>query len=243
MSLFTEITRFSMFAREDIVNVFCDASTTSPDENGNVTACSGFIAIKCGQIIEEYYHFINDTSSFYAELDALRLSISYAISASKLYKRVNIFSDCQAGVFGIRNWIGRWRLQNGNLFGTKIVQNQQVYVEIATMLIDAGQTNIAIYHQKGHVDLKCSEQILRKARNIFTQSNGVPKESAGLEFIRYISICNTYVDAATRKLLTDIDLDGIDYVEPLEFSTAKFDDIQKRVAPILHKMKQNMYLI
>lgn len=231
----------SFFFRDDVINIFCDASTTA-GKNQNVDVCSGFISISKEQIIDEYYHCINGTNSSFGELDALRLAISYGISAAKLYRRVNIFSDYQAGVFGIRNWIGRWRLLNGNIVGSKVIQNQQIYLEIAMMLIDSQVANIAIYHQKGHVEMNCRDKTLNKAKNLFSISNGIPKEYTDDEFIRYISNWNSYVDKATRKILMDTDLSTIRYVEPLEFSSMNFNEIQVMVAPILDKIKQNMYL-
>lgn len=232
----------SIFYKDDVLNIFCDSSTTA-GSNHSIDACSGFISVSKKSIIDEYYHCINDTNSSFGELDALRLAISYAISASRIYRRVNIFSDYQAGVFGIRNWIEKWKLQNSNVIGTKIIQNQQIYIEMAMMLIESKATNIAMYHQKGHVGARCSPQTLKQAKNVFSMSNGVPKEMIDENLIRYISNWNSYVDKATRGILSNTDLTLIRYVEPLEFSSANFDRIRTMVAPILNNIKQNMYVL
>ena len=73
---------------------------------------------------------------------------------------------------------------------------------------------IRLFHQSGHIDNKYDQ--LRDAALVFGRSNNV-RGNVDLNFIRYISTYNNYVDQTSRSLLRNSNI-NMEYLDPIKFS-------------------------
>lgn len=209
------------FVNDYTVNIFCDASMHNTD------GCYGAIVFRNGQVLESIYRVCKDTTNNNAEIKAIRLSVYLALK----YKLagipvINIFSDSQISVYGIRDRIYRYRVWGDQLMtaNNTPVANQSIFIEIVRLFVDYNLTNVYIYHQKGHVKINNIESLLN-AKRVFKNSNGV-KEDVSLGFIEYISMGNDMVDVRTGKELYKFK--GDKCVDPIYFTTQGFREYARQ---------------
>lgn len=208
-----------------ILNVFTDASIRKISDQEN-WSCAGAIAVYGNTIICEDYKVYQNRSSNYTELKAIELGINMALNIIKQnpnISRVNLFSDSQISIFGIRDRIFNWNIINNTLtgYGNKIIMNQDIFLEILQLII-MSKLNICFYHQKGHSD----QSSISVSRNTFITSNnmvGATEETVDYEFIKYINRYNQMVDAASRKILYHLD-QPINTISPMLFKVKSKDN-------------------
>ena len=182
-----------------IYDIFCDASVGA-DLRG---ACAGCIVVRRGD--DEYRSFTivqpNGTNNS-GELEAIALAITIAIQIKSMHTSlnipftINIFSDSQISIKGLRDWIFGWSYNN-NVHYKKdgsVVMNQN-FIKLIYNLIMTYDLRVNFYHQKGHVG-----HAFHKAEKTFHQSNGIYCGTLGLT-AEYISIYNDLVDNLTRDTL------------------------------------------
>lgn len=212
------------FINNYTINIFCDASIQPKTKHNPTNGCYGAIAHYNGQVIDEEYRVCTDTTNNNSEIKAIRLAVCIALK----YKLsniplINIFSDSQISVFGIRDRIYNWKLNNrGRLIGTNRseIANQEIFIEIMRMMVDNNMYNIHIYHQKGHVNINNPNDI-NNASHVFCASNNV-RENISEDFIKYISTWNNEVDRRSRKSLYKYK--GQKCTDPIYFQPKYFND-------------------
>lgn len=218
------------YYRSDILNIFTDASIKNRP-NGKFSGCYGATAIVCDIIIDQECRINSDTTNNNAEIKGLRAGVILALRHRKNYQVINIFSDSQISVFGLRDRIIYWNIVNGVSMtrSNTPVKSQEIYYEIINLIL-SNRLSINLYHQKGHVDNKYSS--LLEAEHVFSSSNGM-RCKIDLNFIRYISKWNNYIDIETRNILNrhnDMEYhDAIRY-KPFDFNKRAYKElIRKKV--------------
>lgn len=190
--------------KEDL-EIFCDASMHQFTDTGRVFTCSGTI---CRNTAEERYTISQDSTNNRGELFAIYLGIKLAeetwMREPYRYDKINLYSDSQFGIFGIKIWMNNWikhQDSNGVIYGSngKPVINQELFMMIITYLVTHNLV-IHFYHQKGHINTNQAKQ-LALANKVFKQSNGFWLSP---EDIFKISFYNDIVDKNSRRILSTI---------------------------------------
>jgi ribonuclease HI len=199
------------------LNLFSDASMRNYSKSNNLLAgCYGSVAVAGDRIIDEDIRCTSITTVPAAELRGLRLSLGLALTYRSLFKVINIFSDSQVSLFGLRDYIYNWKQRGDTLYttGNKPVANQSIFIECYQLLTSLQTTNnIKLYHQSGHVDN--GYENLNQAARSFGKSNHV-KLPIDLNLIRYISTYNNYVDSVSRSMVRRTNMKD-KYIDPLSF--------------------------
>ena len=189
----------------DILEICCDASLKNFKEVDRIFTCSGAICINTA---EEQYVISQDSTNNRGELLAIYLGIKLAENTLYTYpgrfERINLYSDSQFGILGIRDWMKKWVKTedcNGVLYGTnnKPVKNQDLFKMIITYCYIKGLV-VHFYNQKGHVNLNSSKD-LAVANRQFYDANGFYLKP---EDIFKISFYNDIVDKNSRKTLEGV---------------------------------------
>ena len=199
----------------NILNIFCDASTRN--RGSNVDVCYGAIAICKDDIIDQLYRVNSNSTNNNAEIKALRAAILLAIRYKNRFSEINIFSDSQISLFGIRDRIFKWKYNKNTerIYGYESeIKSQEVFIEILNMIIDH-ELKVNLYHQKGHIDIN-NFTSLKKAAHVFIASNNI-RDKVDYNLIRYISINNARVDERTRRHLLSTDIYAKKIIEPIKF--------------------------
>lgn len=178
------------------LNIFTDASIKNVGKG--YVGCYGAAAVIGTSIKEESMWVIDNTTNNNSEIKAIREGIYLALKYGN-GKIINLFSDSQISVFGLRNRIFNWKFHNGSYYGSagSEIANQEIFSEVADMIV---QYNIPIrlWHQAGHVLF--TERSLKDAAHVFRTSNGI-RGVLDMNLIRYISTYNNMVDRDTRNHL------------------------------------------
>lgn len=189
-----------------IINIFCDASI---DTNKKI-ACGGcYIVMQDNEIHPIGYkmYIQHNATNNSAEILAIWTGIAEAIRIRQSYPNAifRLFSDSKISLYGLRDWIKNW-IKNSQVRGTDIlinssgqeVANQQYFIDIFNVIVETG-LHIEFYHQRGHVG-ESGGVNLERARTQFIKANKVSPENLGLG-IEFISLCNHYIDSATRTAM------------------------------------------
>lgn len=205
------------FYNKSTLNIFSDASIIGSKKN--FTGCYGVVAVCEDDVIDSLFRLVSHTTSNNSEIKGIRGAISIANKYKYNFKQINIFSDSQISVFGLRDYIYKWRynVNNGLLYGTSgsPIVNQEIFIESYYMLLDIINTvPVSIFHQSGHVDNRYDR--LKEAANVFARSNNI-KGNIDLNFIRYISTYNNYVDQTSRSILRRSNTEP-EFIDPVSFS-------------------------
>lgn len=202
----------SYFKNKNTLNIFCDASIENLD-NGKFRGCYGALAVYGDQPIDEIYKVCNNTSNNDAEIKAIRSAIILAAKYKTRFQNINILSDSQISIYGIRDRIFNWRMINETLYGSSNnpIANQSIFLEIVNIIVSK-QLRIKFYHQKGHVSSSIKSRF--HAKEVFMRSNSI--DSVSDDLIKYISYWNNVVDNESRTLLYNLYLINSNN-EPINF--------------------------
>lgn len=212
------INRIDLFYNNNVLNIFCDASISK------TTGCYGVAAVCMDNIIDTNYRIVSNTTNNNSELKGLRSAISMANKYKYNFQTINIFSDSQISIFGLRDYIYKWKFnpKDGLLYGSSKnpIINQSIFIEAYYMLKELNEFNINIYHQAGHVDN--TVESLNKAYNVFLRSNGF---AVDLNTIRYISTYNNFVDMSSRDILKSKEIRmkckrKVNFCDPISFKAS-----------------------
>lgn len=206
--------------KQNILNIFCDASTR---KRGNeVDVCYGAVAVCEDTIIDEVYRINTNSTNNNAEIKAIRAGVLLAIRYKNQYEKINLFSDSQISLFGIRDRIFTWTYHDdGYIYGyDSRIKSQDVFIDIMNMIV-SHNVQIQFYHQKGHVTNKFNS--LKQAAYVFIASNNI-RNKVDINLIRYISDYNNLVDKKSRSVLCNTDISKLNIVEPIKFYALNFYD-------------------
>lgn len=188
-----------------IINIFCDASIKRLD-SGEMIGSPGAIYLardpskNLNFYTLEYLDILRHSTNNHAEIYAIYMA--YQLAKVLYFKiggdlRINIFSDSQISVYGLRDWIFSWikGSQGDNLISSagKNIANQEIYKLIVIDMIES-KVPIYLYHVKGHVNIKRKKEIYN-AKRVFDGSNDT---NIPIDIIYEISYGNDLVDNITR---------------------------------------------
>lgn len=210
-----------MIHNKDTLNIFSDASMRRK-EAGILGSCYGSVAVCGDNIIDEWFRIQSESTVPAAEIRGIRCSLILANKWRYYYKNINIFSDSQLALFGLRDYIYNWQyspydntLYNGLRGNKKPVKNQELYIECFQMLNDLRTTNVVnLYHQSGHVENGIEN--LQKAIDMFKKSNNIHGK-VDYNTIRYISLYNNYIDNKSRSFIRRANIFDQRYHDPVAF--------------------------
>lgn len=206
-----------MIKNQNTLNIFSDASMRSRSKN-ILDTCYGAVAVHMDTIIDERFRMCSESTVPAAEIRGIRCSLSLALQYRYQFPVINIFSDSQIALFGLRDYIYGWKFKSdGRLYSksSTIVKNQELYVECFQLLNELRKTNIVnLYHQPGHVENGLDS--LKAAINVFKTSNNI-RGIVDYNTIRYISLYNNYVDSKSRSFIRGINIYENIYTDPLIF--------------------------
>ena len=191
----------------NVLEICTDASLKT-FANGRIFTCSGAISINSTQ---ERYIVTQDSTNNRGELLGVYLGIKLAeeelINNPNKYTKVNLYSDSQFAIFGLRDWMKNWIRTTdaqGVIYGSshKPVKNQELFMMIITYCVTHNLI-IHFYNQKGHVNVNSSKN-LAAANKQFKNANGYWLKP---EDIFKISFYNDIVDKNSRNILESINPD------------------------------------
>lgn len=195
----------SQIYNKDTLNIFSDASMINGTKPKLGTGCYGAVAVCRDQIIDSFYRISSRSTNNSCEIKGLRAAILLANKWKDQFCYINIFSDSQISVFGLKDYIYKWKYnpKDGKLYNSNgsVVSNQSTFIECHQLLMYLYQypnMRLRLFHQNGHVNN--GYYTIKEAGVHFMKANNI----AGvldLNLIRYISTYNNYVDQTTRSLL------------------------------------------
>lgn len=214
-------TNFSieMIHNSETLNLFSDASMRTIGK-GKLGTCYGSVAVCKDDIIDEVFRVQSLSTVPAAEIRGIRCSITLALQYRYRYRCINIFSDSQIALFGLRDYIYNWYYNPGdnmlyNRHQKLPVKNQELYIETFLMLEELRRTNIVgLFHQSGHVDSFVDD--LRESIRVFKKSNNISGK-VDYNVARYIALYNNYVDNKSRSMIRRTNIFDNDFHDPVYF--------------------------
>lgn len=186
-----------------MLNIFSDASIIK--RNKKYIGCYGSLAVTGDHILEKKYFIDSDTTVNKSEIKGIRTSLELAIKYARNFRFVNIFSDSQVSILGLRDYIYNWKYTNGKLYSSsgKPVANQEIFYQCMQMLMHPNiDEKVNLFHQSGHIDNSYNKLV--RAANTFATANNIVG-NVDLNLIRYISTYNNIVDKESRTILLNSD--------------------------------------
>lgn len=188
----------------ETLNIFTDASITKLDKE--TLGCPGAILVRTDEngqnhIINTHSYIVNHSTNNDSEIKAIRTGILCGLGYRQYFKRVNLFSDSNICIQGLKDWIFNWiHCINNNVMYSSSgmpVANQEIFMSIVHIIVNSG-FEINLFHQKGHVMIN-SEKSLLKAQNSMIRSNKL--DGMDMDLVIQISIYNDMVDLMTKDHL------------------------------------------
>lgn len=212
--------KLSDINNEYTLNIFTDASIVS--RKGYYDGCYGAIAVYNDQIIDQIYRIASESTNNNSEIKGLRAGVYLALKYKNLFKVINIFSDSQISIFGIRDRLLTWRVNQETMTlmskQNTPIMNQDIFLDIVYLMIE-NNLRINFIHQKGHVNNHIDN--LMGAQHVFRASNQI-RGRIDLNMIRFISKWNDIVDRTSRDTLLQYD-QQLKHMDPIEYFIAPFD--------------------
>lgn len=191
------------------INIFTDASSTT--HNGVVVCSAGFIVVIDNSIRYSMHRIIYNATSNYSEMYAVLMALEYILQMKNdamnyPIPRINIFSDSQIVIFGLRKWVFSWaskkKCRSDSFMREKKESKLQRTLDmnmfnyaINSIVYNNMHTNL--YHVISHKRYNNASD-LEKVSNKFLISNKVRINETEAAYLSYY---NTYVDNMTRKNL------------------------------------------
>lgn len=187
------------------LNIFTDASVKQLG-NGKYVSCAGCVCVTTKEngsteVIDERYFVLNDSTNNRGELYGICQAVMIALEYRQYFNTINILSDSQFSIFGLREWIFKWKSNMVNEryvnASGKDVANQDLFKLIINTIV-SNNLYINFYHQKGHVN---NNKGFQKAKRVFYQSNKIDLD---IQEVNGICYYNDLVDINTGYKLDEI---------------------------------------
>lgn len=186
----------------NIYDIYVDASINLEQKLG----CAGMALVdrKRDTMVDSRYLVKPNATNNMCEIIAIWMGIYRAIELlyfESLPFHVNIFSDSQISLFGMREWLPSWiRKRNGNvLINSSGAVSNQIWYEDAYHAIISSGIKIKFFHQKGHVD-ENRQLSLFAAEKAFRTSNNMTPHMAGTS-PAILAKYNNFVDTTSRDII------------------------------------------
>lgn len=189
----------------NIYDIYVDASINLERKIG----CAGMILVdrKRDIILDSQYLIKDNASNNMCEIIALWMGVIRAVNllyTENIPFHVNIFSDSQISLFGMREWIPGWVLKRkGHTLINSVgaVANQE-WFEDAYHAILASGLKLKFFHQKGHVCITNPKSLFLSDK-VFRASNTNSPHMIGVA-PKTLAIYNNYVDETSRDILNNL---------------------------------------
>ena len=189
--------RYNQIFNEKTLNIFTDASVYN--YKGETMGAPGYVAVIGDTFYTERSTILRESTNNESELYAIYMAIQLALQLRNQVEVINIFSDSQFAVFGLREWIFNWmnHIKNDRLFNSsdKEVANQKLFMNIIYTIL-LYDLRISIYHNRGHFKKNQVKEFIK----LFTKHNFL-NDYIDYEAAYKIMYYNDKVDNNTRNLL------------------------------------------
>lgn len=179
------------------LNIFTDASVYK--YNGETLGAPGYVAVIGNNVVNQRTIILRESTNNESELYAIYMAIQYALPNRDKVEVINIFSDSQFSVFGLREWIFNWvnHIKNDKLYNSsdKEVANQHIFMNIVYTILYYN-LKVSIYHNRGHFKDNQVKEFVR----LFTKHNFL-NDYIDYQTAYRIMHYNDIVDKNTRSLL------------------------------------------
>lgn len=189
--------RYNSIFNDKTLNIFTDASVLKL--KGETIGSPGYVAVVGENIVSERSEILRNSTNNESEVYAILMAIQLAFYNKDKFQVINIFSDSQFAVYGLREWIFKWvnnirddRLHN---YAGALVANQKLFMNIIYTILD-NDLRINFYHNRGH--FKNSQ--VREFVRLFTKHNFL-NDYIDYQSAYKIMYYNDRVDNNTRSLL------------------------------------------
>ena len=211
------------------LNIFTDASITRINnyyqtDSNYFISCPGCVSLIREEVVDLKYDILKDCTNNRGEIYAILLAINSIVKLLPLHpeiQTINIYSDSKISVYGLREWIFKWTVEDNQLINSsgKSVANQDIFLPIIYSIMQL-QLNVSIFHLNGHVSYDSPKQRYDFITS-FRENNLIPNFLSN-DLVDILINYNNYIDKFTRDQLTEI---GVleDYLFPLITYYHKFD--------------------
>ena len=189
--------KYESIFNDKTLNIFTDASVLN--KLGEIIGCPGFVAVIGNEMIHHNEIILRESTNNESELYAIYMAIQYALFNRDKVEVINIFSDSQFAIYGLREWIFNWlnNIKNDRLYNSsqKLVANQKLFMNIIYTILHH-DLKVSFYHNRGHFKYNQVKEFVK----LFTKHNFL---NDYLEFAAAYAIIhyNDIVDNNTRSLL------------------------------------------
>jgi ribonuclease HI len=179
------------------LNIFTDASVYKT--KNETIGSPGYVAVIGENIVDQKSIILRESTNNESELYAINMAIQYALYNRDKVEVINIFSDSQFAVYGLREWIFSWlnNIRNDRIYNSSgnQVANQALFMSIIYAIL-SNDLKISLYHNRGH--FKNSQ--VKEFINLFTKHNFL-NDYIDYQTAYKIMYFNNIVDNNTRTLL------------------------------------------
>lgn len=189
--------KYDNIFNDKTLNIFTDASVLN--KPGEIIGSPGYVAVIGNNVIHHNEIILRQSTNNESELYAIYMAIQFALLNRDKVEVINIFSDSQFAVFGLREWIFNWlnNIRDDKLYNSsqKLVANQKIFMNIIYTILFY-DLKVSFYHNRGHFKYNQVKEFVR----LFTKHNFL---NDYLEFPAAYTIIhyNDMVDNNTRSLL------------------------------------------
>lgn len=184
---------------DNTLNIFTDASMLN--NNNEAIGAPGYIAVIGNHAVHEDIRILRNSSNSESELYAIYIAIQYAIINKNKVKVINVFSDSQFAIFGLREWIFNWinTIRNDTIYNSakKEVAHQSIFMNIIYTIIQY-DLRVSFYHNRGHFSLNQIDKFI----NLFTKHNQL-NDYIDRQTAESIIYYNDKIDNDTRDILIE----------------------------------------
>lgn len=196
--------KYNDIFNKDTLNIFTDASIVKVSEE--TIGCPGVVMVAMNEqnmleVIHTQEFIVNHSTNNDSEIRAIHAGILCGLGYINKFKNINLFSDSNICIQGLKDWIFNWiNCINNNIMYSSSgmpVANQEVFLAIVNTIVNSN-FKINLYHQKGHVNINNKSSLI-KAKNSMLRSNKL--DDIDMDLIIQLSVYNDMVDLLTKDLL------------------------------------------
>ena len=196
---------YDQISRPDTLNIFTDASMLTK----SAIASAGAHFYSGTNLIGEFIQNIPQATVNIGELMGVWFGLRQALEYAKTgaFSVINLFSDSQITIFGLRNWIYNWVRdeEQGHLhgYGKKQVQNETYFIHLVNFIL-GNNLKVNLYHVRGHLDGTGFKES-REFKENFIYANRIHYRVDDT-VINFLIKGNSLIDNRTRDKLSDVSL-------------------------------------
>lgn len=189
--------RYKDIFNQNTLNIFTDASIVrKPNET---VGAPGYVAVVGEEIINEDIRILRESTNNESEIYAIYMAIQFALKYKDYVKIINIFSDSQFAIYGLREWIFSWinNIKDDKLYSStnKEVSHQSIFMAIVYTILTY-DLKVSFFHNRGHFENKHVDLFIDQ----FTKHNFL-RDNIDRETAKAIIYYNNKIDNDTRSQL------------------------------------------